>query len=245
MIRTLLILTLLWSALPSAAQATPLVGDLSQYRVEMDAGFSGMRLFLFGARNDTGDVVVVVRGPQKDYIVRKKESMAGIWINRDRMKFFGMPDFYAIAASKPLSEIEQNALFRQLGIGQDVLFSPPTNPSLLPKFNEFSQAFLKYQHKRRLYNNTPAQLEFMGETLFKTVVEFPDNIPPGDYTAEFYLISDGEVMGMQSAPIKVSKSGVDAFVYTYAHQHPIMYGLTAIILALSAGWIAGRLFEKA
>lgn len=238
-------ISLILLVLPPAAQATPLVGDMSQYRIEMDAGFSGTRLFLFGARNDIGDVVVVVRGPQKDYIVRKKESMGGIWVNRDRMKFFSMPDFYAIATSKPLNEIEQHSLFRQLGIGQDVLFSPPSNPEKMAKFAEYSEAFLKYQHARKRYSSSPVKLEFMGETLFKTVVEFPDNIPPGDYTAEFYLISDGEVMGMQSAPIKVSKSGVDAFLYNYAHGHPLLYGISAIVLALSAGWFAGRLFEKA
>jgi len=242
MIRAFLFLTLL--LMPVRALATPLVGDMSQYRIEMDSSFSGTRLFLFGARNDPGDIVIVVRGEQKDYMVRKKEPIGGIWVNRGRMKFFGMPNFYSVASSKPLSEIDQNGLFRQLGIGQNVLFSPPSNPELLPKFAEYSQAFLKYQHTRKLYSSAPTRLEFMGETLFKTVVEFPDNIPPGDYTAEFYLVSDGEILGMQSAPIKISKTGLDAFLYSYAHQHPFFYGITAIVLALSAGWFAGRLFEK-
>lgn len=244
MIRKLLFIACLFIG-PAAAHATPLVADMSQYRIEMDASFSGSRIFLFGARNDAGDVLVIVRGPEKDFIVRKKEEIGGIWINRDRMKFFGVPSFYAVAASKPLSDIEQDSLFRQLGIGHDTLFSVPSDPQRFSKFNEFSGAFLKYQYSRRLYMETPRQLSFMGETLFKTVIEFPDNIPPGDYTAEFYLISGGEVVGMQSAPIKVSKSGLDAFLYYYAHERPALYGISAIVLALSAGWFASRVFEKA
>jgi uncharacterized protein (TIGR02186 family) len=229
---------------PHALHATPLVADLSQYRIEMDANFTGNRMFLFGARDTSGDVLVVVRGPAKDYIVRKKEEIGGIWINQDRMKFFGVPSFYAIAASKPLSEIEQTSLFRQLGIGHETLFSVPSDPKALSKFSEFSQAFLKHQYATRLYMEMPRALSFMGETLFKTVIEFPDNIPPGDYTAEFYLISDGQVVSMQSAPIKVSKSGLDAFLYSYAHERPALYGISAIVLALSAGWFASRAFEK-
>jgi hypothetical protein len=42
----------------------------------------------------------------------------------------------------------------------------------------------------------------------------------------------------------VRKVGIDAFLYDYAHRHPLFYGITAVILALSAGWFAGRLFEK-
>ncbi len=229
--------------LPAHA-AAPLVGDLSNYRIDIDSGFNGTRMFLFGARNDSGDIVVVVRGPQKDFIVRKKEQIAGIWVNRDRMKFFGVPDFYAIAASKPLSDIDQANLFNQLGIGQNNLLAPPTDPKSQASFAQFADAFLRHQHERRLYMEQPEPVTFMGETLFKTVIEFPDNIPPGNYTAEIYLISDGEVVGMQSTPIKVVKSGLDAFLYMYAHQHPALYGISAIVIALCVGWFTGRAFEK-
>jgi len=223
--------------------ATPIIADLSQYRIEMDSSFNGTRLFLFGVRNDAGDVVVVIRGPKKHFMMRKKEPIAGIWVNSDRMKFYNMPDFYAIATSKPLNEIEQTSLFKQLGIGQSMLFSEPSNPAKFVKFIEYSDAFVKHQQERKLYMTLPAKLDFMGETLFKTSVDFPDTIPPGDYTAEIYLLRDGDVSGMQSTPITVSKTGLDEFLYSSAHDHPALYGLAAILIALSAGWFAGRIFE--
>ncbi len=225
------------------AQAAPLVADLSNYRIAMDSGFNGTRLFLFGVRNDSGDIVVVVRGAKKDYIVRKKEKFSGVWINRERMKFYDVPNFYTIASSKPLSEINQKALFSQLGIGENNLLTNSSGGGTPEKINEFGTAFLDYQRSNRLYNTTPDNISFMGETLFKTVLEFSDNIPSGEYTAEIYLISDGEIVGMQSTPISVVKSGLDAFIYNYAHKSPALYGLSAVILALSVGWLAGRLFE--
>ncbi|MFW0776519.1 MAG: TIGR02186 family protein [Rickettsiales bacterium] len=226
-----------------AVHATPIIADLSQYRIDIDARFNGTRLFLFGVRNNAGDVVVVVRGPKKHFLMRKKEPIAGIWVNSDRMKFYNMPDFYAIATSKQLNKIEQTSLFKQLGIGQRTLFLEPSNPSQFVKFIEYSDAFIKHQQARKLYMELPAKLDFMGETLFKTSIDFPDTIPPGDYTAEIYLLKDGEVSGMQSTPITVSKTGLDEFLHSSAHEHPALYGLAAILIALSAGWVAGRVFE--
>lgn len=244
MIRKLLISISLLFALAYPASATPLVADLSNYRIHMDSGFNGTRIFLFGTRNDSGDIVVAVRGPDKNYIVRKKEPLLGIWINRDRMKFFNVPDYYAIASSKPLDEITEFGTFQKLGIGENQLLKAPSGLNNPEKFKNFSEAFMQYQRSRNLYITNPQPISFMGETLFKTVIEFPDNIPSGDYTAEIYLVSEGDITGMQSTPIKVMKTGVDAFVYNYAHTHPFLYGITAIIIALSAGWLGGRMFEK-
>lgn len=243
--RILAFLLLLSSLLchPSSGHATPLIADLSNYRIAMDSSFNGTRMFLFGARNAGGDVVVVVRGPLRNFVVRKKEEFAGLWVNRSRMKFWGIPEFYAIAASKPLDRIESGAVFSRLGLGEKQLFSrPPARKA--QEFADFSAAFVAHQRADRLYVGQPGEIGFMGETLFKTVIEFPDNIPPGDYTAEIYLLSGGEIVGMQSMPIKVVKTGLDAFFYDFAHGRPLLYGLTAIVLALSAGWFAGRLFEK-
>ncbi|MDE3060967.1 MAG: TIGR02186 family protein, partial [Pseudomonadota bacterium] len=226
------------------ASAAPLVADLSNYSINIDSNFTGTRLFLFGARNDNGDIVVVIRGPARDYIVRRKEEVAGLWVNRGRMKFLNVPDFYAIAASKPLPPAAQFALGRQLGIGQESLLSAPIDPRLQPQYAEFADAFLRHQYGRRLYMRDAGSVQFMAETLFKTVVEFPDDIPPGDYTAEIYLISDGELAGMQSMPIRVVKSGLDEFLYRSAHDTPALYGLAAVALALLIGWAAGRIFEK-
>lgn len=230
--------------LPVSAFATPLVADLSTNRISMDSGFTGTRLFVFGARNDVGDVVTVIRGPEKDFVLRKKESFAGLWLNWGRMKILNAPSFYAIAASKPLSEINQDALFKQLAIGERTVLTQPENPAKMAAFNEFSDAFLDYQHREQRYTETPSPIRFIGEMLFKTAVDFPDTIPTGRYTAEIYLINDGKVIGLQTMPITVVKTGIDAWLYDTAHDHPAWYGLAAVFLAISVGWLASRIFEK-
>ena len=82
-----ILLLFLFAFISNASQAKPLVADLSQYRIEIDSGFTGTRLLLFGSRNEIGDIVVVVRGPEKNFSVRKKERILGMWINRQENKF--------------------------------------------------------------------------------------------------------------------------------------------------------------
>lgn len=229
---------------PLPAHAAPLLADLSNYQITMDSTFNGTRLFVFGARNDNGDVVVVVRGPKKDYVVRKKREIAGMWVNAERVKLFQIPDYYALASSRPLAELGHARAFDQLLIGHDSLFNSPFDGSRQASYQSFTDAFVQYQKDRRLYRSEPAPLTFMGETLFKTVIEFPDNIPPGIYNAEIYLLKENTIVGTQVLPIEVRKVGIDALIYHYAHSQPLLYGIAAVLMALSAGWFAGRLFEK-
>lgn len=224
--------------------AAPIMGDLSNYSIRIDSSFHGTRLFVFGARNEGGDVIVVIRGPNKNFMVRKKEPIGGIWVNRKRMKFYQVPDFYAVASSKPLDVLSPSRMYEQLEIGSGYLLSPPPQAYMEGDFDEFRAAFLRQKQKNRLYSEVMKPVTFMADTLFKTVIEFPDNIPSGTYTAEIYLFSDGDLVGTHTTPIVVEKQGLDAFLHYYAHEQPFLYGITAIFMALGVGWLTARLFEK-
>ncbi|MBU6472342.1 MAG: TIGR02186 family protein, partial [Alphaproteobacteria bacterium] len=89
-------------ALVPAATAANLVSGLSQDQIEITSNYTGTDLVVFGAIESRGgesadsprDVVVVVRGPDIDMNIRKKERVAGLWINRHEVTLFGMPGYY-------------------------------------------------------------------------------------------------------------------------------------------------------
>jgi uncharacterized protein (TIGR02186 family) len=237
MIRLLLILALLF---PLAASAKPLVADLSQYTIQIDSGFNGTSLLLFGARNETGDIVIVVRGPEKQIAVRKKERVAGIWINTETQRFDNVPMFYSIASSKPFANIPHQDLFVPLHIGFEQAF----NASRDQHYISFAPALVRHEQNQHLYSQTVQKVSFMGESLFKYVIPFPDNIPRGDYSADVYLFNDGQLSGMQSIPLHVDKSGFDAFIYDLAHLHSALYGFAAVLIALAIGWCGSTLMHR-
>ena len=80
----------------STRASEPLVADLSDHLIAITTGFTGKELLLFGTISDDGDVVVVVRGPNEEVVVRQKDSVAGIWMNVDGMIFNAVPAFYYV-----------------------------------------------------------------------------------------------------------------------------------------------------
>ncbi|MEI7906839.1 MAG: TIGR02186 family protein, partial [Bacteroidota bacterium] len=55
----------------------------------------------------------------------RKARVAGIWINRDELRFSGVPAFYRIAASKPLADFVPLSLRQRHQIGVDFLRIQP------------------------------------------------------------------------------------------------------------------------
>lgn len=233
--------------LPLPAQAKPLVADISQYEIAIDSSFTGAKLILFGARQTAGDVLVVVRGPARDFVLRKKDRVAGIWVNRSAMRMNDIPDYYAVASNKPLEDILPPEMLRVLGIGVQNLpyILPEPEDELTPAARkDFEAAFIMERMRKRLYTEDVHSLTFMGDTLFKTTLPFPDTTPRGNYTAETYLIYNGQIVGVQSTPLLVAKRGFDAAIYQTAHEYPAIYGILAVLMAISMGWTASALFRR-
>jgi len=227
----------------SHAGARPLIADLSLRSIEIDSSFKGTEILLFGARNDAGDVVVVVRGPESSYIVRKKERVAGIWANSKQAVLHNVNGYYVVASSRPLDELRNDSLLDSLGIGINNLKIDIEAKEGVDG-PEFKQAFFDKKEKTNLYFPKIGNVSFIGDTLFRTIIRFPDNIPRGVYNAEVYLLSDGQVSGIQSTPLFVKKMGFDAMVFDFAYDYPASYGIMAVLLALIAGWGAGAIFRR-
>ena len=229
--------------LPSNARARPVIGDLSLRQIEIDSSFKGTEILLFGARNDAGDIVVVIRGPELSYIVRKKERVSGIWINKKQAIFKDINGYYNVSSNRPLEEMKNNSLLKALDIGIHNISLPMETEEDTDR-EEFKEALLDDQEAHELYFPIVGEVTFIGDVLFRTIIKFPENIPRGTYTAEIYLFSDGQLNAVQSTPLIVKKRGFDAFIYDFSYNFPTIYGIISVLIALSAGWIAGVIFRK-
>ncbi len=243
MIRALLLaLVFLVAATPVRAQA--LIADLSSHLIAITTGFSGTELLLFGATEGEGDVVVVVRGPEGEASVRRKARVAGIWINRDELRFAGVPAFYRIASSKPLADFVPTALRQRHQIGVEFLRLQPQRELNSEETAAFRAGLVRNKEAQKLYEPEVGRVSFLGPRLFRTRILFPANVPTGNYSVEVLLIRGGQVIAAQTTPMFVSKVGFGADVYDFAHEWAAIYGLLAILLAVSAGWAAGAIFRK-
>ena len=167
MIRALLLAAfVLLASGPARAQA--LIADLSSHLIAITTGFAGTELLLFGATEGEGDVVVIVRGPDGETSVRRKARVAGIWINRDELRFSGVPTFYRIASSKPLADFVPLALRQRHQIGVDFLRLQPQREIGSEEVAAFRAGMVRNKEAQNLYEPEVGRVSFLGPRLFRT-----------------------------------------------------------------------------
>lgn len=235
----------LLSLFAGSAIAKPLIGDMSEYHVNIDSTFTGKSIILFGAQNDPGDVLLTVRGPKRNVTVRKKkEAFGGMWINGKSVTFLDVPYYYSLSGNNTDATSLLSSLHQSLEIGQRHIILNTPRPIEASEREEFTTAFLELQQQKGLYRQFSEPLKYMDDTLFKTQITFPDTLPRGNYAVDMYLIEDNRLRGMQTLPITVEKVGFDAFIYDLAHNNSILYALLAIGIALTVGWTISQLFSR-
>jgi uncharacterized protein (TIGR02186 family) len=225
-------------------RAEPLVADLSNHLIAITTGFTGADLLLFGATDGPGDVVVLVRGPTGRAVVRRKDRIFGIWINSGSLDFTEVPNFYAVASSRPLDQLLTAESAQRYGIGLDNLSIRPVSDKPSPAAADMLQALTRIKTDEGLYRPAAGKVTFLGARLFRADFHFPANVPTGSYLVEVLLIRDGQIAGAQTTPLVVSKIGVGADIFEFAHRHSAAYGIIAIVIALMAGWAAHLVFRK-
>lgn len=224
----------------SVSLQSPLLADISQDTVEIHASFNGTQLLVFGARNQPGDLVVVVRGPTANVLLRRKERIAGMWMHTDSEKYHDVPMFYGIASTRPLPRIAPEATLHSLGLGNDGIIAASNQRGR----NLFNDALTAQMERYRLWQLPLGSIHFFGESLFKARINLPDRLPRGHFTVEVYLFERGQLVATQTIPLHTYKTGFDARVYDTAQKQPWLYGVLAILMALSGGWLANRLFHR-
>ena len=80
--------------------------------------------------------------------------------------------------------------------------------------------------------------------LFRTTFSFPANVTTGVYNVDVFLLRKGRIVSTRSRALTITKVGVGASIFDFAHQHAPIYGIMAVVVALFAGWLAGALFRK-
>lgn len=248
-----------------AAALTPakagLVTDLSQHQISIRSNFTGAEILIFGALEaesaakpgQSTDIAVVVSGPRRDETVRRKARVAGIWINYESVTFESVPGYYAVASTRPLGNMLSDRVRAIEQIGADhltfgKLIATSIDSSRITLGEEqaaaFTDALIRRKRELGLFHNAPEGVAFLGNTLFRTTIDIPANVPLGLYTAKVYLIRDGAVIDVISTPLFIEKSGLERLIYRLAHTDPLFYGIFAVMLATFAGWTAALIYRE-
>src|SRR5262245_39441737 len=101
-------------AAPACAQSESVELDTSTREIAIEPDFNGADIVIFGSvdnsKQETSasgyyDIIVVIRGPAETVVTRRKERIAGVWMNGASRSFFKVPSFYGVLSTRPITEI--------------------------------------------------------------------------------------------------------------------------------------------
>jgi len=239
---------LLLLALPAHAES--IVAGLSQNRVSITADFDGSEILVYGAvKRDAPapdgplEVIVTVEGPPTPVTIRKKDRVAGIWVNTEAVHVDAAPSFYAVATTGPLQSIlsDTDDLRYRITLHRVIRAVGAATEANDPA--TFIDAMQRIRLAERRYRVLQGAVEFTESTLFRADIVLPANLTEGEYTVRMFLIRDGRVIDAQDRVIGVRKEGLERFLFNLAFDHPLLYGLLSLLLAVAAGWGASTAFR--
>ncbi len=239
------------------ALANGLVADVSKDSIAIQFDFKGDSLLLFGAIEpiDDGlptDVVIVLRGPGENFLLRKKQRIFGIWVNALSYPMGPLPGFYALVSSRPIGAIAAEEERRLHELGSDYLrvnaledaledAAHKDNPQ---SFTDAMAAFIRIKQERGLFIQSDDGVEIMDGRLFRAEIKLPSGMPVGTYVTEFFAFHKGRLVGYQTGEIPVDIVGAGQVLHSAAFDQPFFYGLGGVIIALLMGWLVAVMFRR-
>lgn len=229
-----------------------LVPEVSQDEVQVRQGFTGTELLLYGAILDPAgraggreyDIVVVLKGPTAPIRMREKERILGMWMNAESSDFRSAPSFFAVAASRPVSEIVDERTAAIYELGTEFIQLSPSGEIDPEKQSRFAAGLVDQRRRQGLYKEDMEGVRISEQVLYQARISLPSNVTTGNYTAETFAITNGRVIASAIADVEVKKVGFERFVELASQRWSLIYGVIAVFLSVSMGWIAGRMFAR-
>jgi len=231
--------------------------DVSARNVAVTSSFNGTEIVIFGAVDNSQqpsaesgyyDVLIVVEGVPARLVVRRKNNVAGLWLNTSSATFDNVPSYYAVASTRPIDEIASEEFRATHGIGFNHLrFTPAFGQSQAlstEDLKQFREAIVRLKQRQGLYVQEHFSVAFIGKSLFRATIELPANVTVGPFETRVYLFRDEQFLSHQSARLNLEREGLERYLHVFAFSFPALYGLMTVAIAIAAGLLASTMFRK-
>lgn len=218
-----------------AQKPKALVVDIAEDHIDITTGFNGAHLVLFGVRKKKGDVAVVLHGPKRRTVVRKKDQILGAWLNRHSVVFEDVFSYYDYALSAPLETLLKPEDLQKHHIGLSSLVFPADQEDE-KRVEEFRKALIRNKQAQTLYPQQAKDVQFLSEDLFRAEFYLSANMPSGEYVIHTYLIRNKNVIEENITKLRVAQVGSSAFLYALAYERSFLYSILCLMIAFGAGF---------
>jgi hypothetical protein len=260
----LTLLLLLVAALPAAGQDQPPDARVETRRVTISLTFSGQDVFLFGrVMPGTQRMLAVMEGPPADEVRLMEQGRVGpFWLGVRQYRLTAVPGVYLVNASdslcdgsvtcaRPVALAARNDLPTSAGlmVGRDAIRArahvAALSGSLAPgEAERVLDGFWQLQARRDLYVIRGYAIRMNPDGVFYHRFALPTQAPEGKYRITTYFLAGDRMLGTAENQLFLRKSGLLAWLSRLAERQAFTYGLFTVLIALTAGWLAGTIFKR-
>ena len=228
-------------AFAGGARAEPFSIELGHESVDITTGFAGGVVNIFGVKRERGQLAIVLEGPKRDVVVRRKDNFLGAWLNRSSLSYEDVPQYYSYAAESGLAD----GVYAGVPIGTSVLqFEPSSDKYSADERKAFHDALIKAKIGQKLFSSKAQEIHYIDDVFFRTQFYIPASVPTGQYIVRGILVRDGKVVGALEKVMKVEQVGFNADVFKFARERSFLYALGCVFLAFLAGWVSNKIVRK-
>jgi uncharacterized protein (TIGR02186 family) len=229
-----------------SAGADEVIATVAPSTILIGSDYSGGSIVVFGAiANDqpsrSYDAIVTVTGPRQDLLVRRKERVFGIWVNRRSRTFSDVPSFLAVFANRPFDAIASADMLLRHRVGlKHSIFAEKA----VDEDDPFAANLIRTRIDESLYIEQPKGVSFVSPAVFRVEIPLPKRALIGAYDVVLKIFAGGAPVAQTRSTFNVEKVGVAQFVATASVDHGLIYGLATMGIALLTGWIASIAFRR-
>ena len=224
--------------------------DENEKDIRIKPNIAGTEVVLYVAMpSGKKDIIIEVVGPARNISLEEKRRIYGFWLGLGRADYFQVPSYYNIMSSKKLSEIADQSVFDKLRLG--VINLPLGNAKISNSktsqniFNKNLKKYMLDKGQFKIGENEISVKSGPGKVgIFSTEFLLPSNSYQGKYFVRYFIFQNGEFISYAENKIDLKQAGFSRAIWLTATNFPLLYGILAVILSGSIGWLISTIFRR-
>jgi uncharacterized protein (TIGR02186 family) len=255
---TLLVVFILGGAGWGYAQTTSgseskVVTAASKNVIEIGLSYHGDQIHFFGVSpmKDCDLIMKLTAEKSEEVKLSVKGRVGPFWMTVKQYDVTNAPFMYKIHSTKPIDQIVPPETAQKLELGyaavqQKMKLHLARGEKAPEDADLVFKGLVKIKEEANLYNIVadPKRLEIAEGQLYKHYFRFPPAATEGRYVVESYAFKDKQLVGYGKDVIEIKKVGLEYWLTDISQNHPVFFGIMAVVIALGAGLLVGMIFKK-
>jgi uncharacterized protein (TIGR02186 family) len=242
----LAVLLLFVSAGMASAQLT---ATANHDHISVDFFYHGSTISVRGVSDPSTDLIIKVTSEDGTQTLRKKGKVGGfLWMNVGELEVEHVPKVYFLHSTRNIEDILNRDEMDKYVIGYPALEKyVKMNTSDEAQKERWFNEFVKFKESSNLYATSAGKISLVdkdNEQDYYILTEWPYQAPPGKYTVTVYAVKDKKVIETATSDVLVEQVGMVKSFANMAKNNAALYGIIAILAALTAGFGVGLIFRK-